>query len=401
MHPIAYLRCEMKARDLKSRLLIAAHLLRRGYPVVIGQFWAMNGNLGTMPTGCVLFATANEIQGANVRIFREIGNATVVCDEEAISTAESLITHTTSENAIKHCNAYLAMNAVHARAIAAKYPEYAAKVTVAGTPRTDILRSLKPVTSPYPRPYTLINTAFGLINSVWATQKQAVEIYAAGMGWDLANPEHAGVMESRLEYERLAMVETRKLIDHLCASGREVVLRPHPAENRYFWMNQPGIHVVSESDPHPWLKNADIVIHSDSTIGIEAALMGAPTLNLSPLDAWADRVNLRAFNQTVKTAQEAMAAINRGLTASPPPDELCPRGAAEKLAETMVGLMPPPEPINGIRWNPTHRFDVQRTKFTVEIPEFMEAAKGAFDGVCGDVQGIVLDDSLYLLRPNS
>ena len=54
MNRIAYLLCELKGRDLDSRLLIASHLLSAGIPAVVGQLWAIIANQDFTARGCYL-----------------------------------------------------------------------------------------------------------------------------------------------------------------------------------------------------------------------------------------------------------------------------------------------------------------------------------------------------------
>ena len=70
----AYLTCELKSRDLDSRLLIADHLLDKGVSVVIGQQWSIVENIETAPVGVFVFKTANKIQTVNIE---QIGRAHV------------------------------------------------------------------------------------------------------------------------------------------------------------------------------------------------------------------------------------------------------------------------------------------------------------------------------------
>jgi hypothetical protein len=74
LQPIVYLPCELKARDLASRLAIANHAIAAGYPVILGQQWSMFTNLKQQaPPGCILFTTANTFQAGQSAACRHQG----------------------------------------------------------------------------------------------------------------------------------------------------------------------------------------------------------------------------------------------------------------------------------------------------------------------------------------
>src|SRR3954471_17235748 len=90
LHRIAYLNCELKSRDLDSRLLIAGHLVDAGFTVIIGQQWAIYGNVlaKNAPPGCVLLTTANTNQVALMAGCRSEGHAVLASDQEGLAFAD-------------------------------------------------------------------------------------------------------------------------------------------------------------------------------------------------------------------------------------------------------------------------------------------------------------------------
>lgn len=87
---------------------------------------------------------------------------------------------------------------------------------------------------------------------------------------------------------------------------RTIVLRPHPSESLGFYREAfssfKNVIVTREGGILPWLRSADLLVHSNCTTGIEAVLAGCPTVNLLP-DGMAPR------DADVEVAREA------GLTA--------------------------------------------------------------------------------------
>jgi hypothetical protein len=65
-----------------------------------------------------------------------------------------------------------------------------------------------------------------------------------------------------------------------------VVVRPHPSESLTFYScafsSFKNVIVSRDESALPWIRSADLVIHSNCTTGIEAILAGRPVLNLLP-----------------------------------------------------------------------------------------------------------------------
>jgi len=67
---------------------------------------------------------------------------------------------------------------------------------------------------------------------------------------------------------------------------RTILLRPHPSENMTFYQQAFGsfknVKVTRDDSVLPWIRAADVVVHSNCTTGIEAVLAGRPVVNLLP-----------------------------------------------------------------------------------------------------------------------
>ncbi len=408
LNSIAYLTCELRGRDLDSRLLIAAHLLKLGHAVVVGQQWSLINNAKTAPTGCFLFKTANHYQTAGMARVKRRGHAVVASDEEALPSNEILATATVDGATFQYCDLFLAINEPHRRAVVRAFPQAKESITITGSARLDLLRAIK-TDRPHKRDYILLNTVFGRTNSVLGSVDRAVQMWVTGIGLDLNDPAQAQMVLNRLKYEEMALSETIAIIDWLIeATELDVVVRPHPAENPDFWTERyrdnARVLVVKKSDPVAWIQHARLLIHSDSTTGIEAALLGTPTINLSPDDAWAKRLILRDVNFSVTSAQQAKESIEEHLKRNDGPlrkaakRDLFPDNCAEKTALAIASLLPRPAPLPQFKWVQRQRTDVQKGKFTVSRDECAAAIERIFP-IAG-LQGgnfVELEDSVFLL----
>jgi surface carbohydrate biosynthesis protein len=392
----------LKGRDLASRLLIASLLADRGYPVIVGQQWAIFSNLRACPKGVVLFKTANKTQADWMVEARTNGHIVAASDEECLASAPNDYARLTHPAAAEACHTYLALNELHAAAIKAAYPSAAAKVVVAGNARVDILRSLRPP-RPMAQSYILFNTSFGRLNHVSGDIQKSVDIWL-GSGGHEKNAETENMVRERLSFEKRGMDETIALIAWLVANTTsDVVIRPHPAERPEKWITlfdaNPRVHVVVGSDPTPWMRHATLLIHSESTTGVEAAIMGAKVLNLSVSSSWGDRLIVSQANVTVGSAAEAQPLI-AGLLATgawPPAKQdvgaLYPTGGAEKIAGALARQLPAPQRLSGgFQWYKINRTDQQREKFSVTRDEVLGLTRH---------EVMEIDDSVFLLTPRA
>ncbi|MBX7200398.1 MAG: hypothetical protein K1X51_13615 [Rhodospirillaceae bacterium] len=413
MSPIAYLTCELKGRDFESRLLIAAELIKLGYYVVVGQYWGLIFAAPAAPRGCYLFKTANNIQADAMQKCAGLGHKVVAADEEALPWVPALAPANADARTFDYCDSFLALNAAHAQAVEAAFPMARGKTTVSGTARMDLLLKTR-TARPKPEPYILFNLGFGFINSLWGDLDKAVQIYVTGSRLDLTNPAHKALPDDRLAFEKAAFRETEALIDRVEAeTDVDLVVRPHPSERAEFWQekyrDRLRVTVVSHSDPIPWIQHAKLMVHSDSSTGLEAAVLGTPALNLSPSDPWAERLILRTITPGVATASEAAAAIAafcRGDRTGAAfrarrVQDLFPPDGAKATAQTIARLLPEPGGLAGIKWERLNRSAAQREKFTVSADE-AEAAMTRIFAMAGvpPKPMFTLDDSVFAIAPD-
>lgn len=98
---------------------------------------------------------------------------------------------------------------------------------------------------------------------------------------------------------------------------RTIVLRPHPSESLAFYREAfssfKNVIVTREGGILPWLRSADLVVHSNCTTGIESVLAGRPTVNLLPASTTprdADVEVAREAGLTVGSVQEALKRVD-------------------------------------------------------------------------------------------
>ena len=387
---IAYLSCELTSRDLDNRLLIASHLCDMGIIVLLGHFWGVNGNIGRTTPGCHLFTTANDVQARAMQKAVTAGNYVIATDTEGLPLANPI--QNVSGIAVSLCDKFLVDSQAHRDLLAERFGDE--KFTITGSPRLDYLVNT-PIEPIGGDPYVLFNTGLGIINSVWGSPLEALQAMSGAM--ELTEAE----AELTVKAETAALDVISPLIRWLAPQTR-VVIRPHPSENAQAWRDAfPALEVVEGASPYPWIKGAQVVIHANSTSGIEAAALGTPALNIDPVAEWGEKFVIKDYNCSVRSAQEAQHVLDAFLNENSGPlaennDKIASlplSGAintARHIAETLKGAKPFKGPF---RWSPVDRGDLHRSKFSVAKEELKDRiSRINFSGTVKPV-----DDSTFLM----
>lgn len=397
MQRVAYLLCELKARDFEPRLLIAAALLKAGCAVVVGQRWGIAYNGPTAPQGCALFPTANAIQAATMATVAQGGHIIAAADEEALALAGPAMLEILAPESLKHA-VFFAHSDLHARTVSAAFP--GSNITVTGSARIDLCAAQVTNVRKSDSAYVLLNTNFPLTNSLWGSPEDAQAQLNMGGLQDAAD---------RVAWEARRRAAFMPVLTWLLENfAGDIVIRPHPAEKADLWQGlaaqTSNVRVVVGESPGPWLAGASLVIHTDSTTGLEAAVMGRPVLNISTEPDWGAKFVMRFINTTVTSAEAAIAAL-AGFRASgtlpPPPQsaaEMYPARGAQRTADAIVRLLEArgATPLGGdFRWQPVNRPDVLKKKITISREEVADSPH--IKPTHAAVHQI--DESLFLLVP--
>lgn len=415
---IAYIGCELKSRDLDARLYLAAHLLQHGITVIVGQQWAIWKNANTMPRGCVLLGTANAVQARKAMELKRLGHAVAVSDEEAMAlVAPEHILANVEREALAACNAFMANGEVQADAIARAFPDLAEKIVVTGSPRADLLTmpglyqdEVAAIRSDV-GPFILFNSNFAMANCLMGNVHHL-------------KPEEAKARGIRFEFLPWEMENVRQMHalirwchDHM--TDHAIVIRPHPAEVLEPWRAEfgsyPRVSILTGTAPVPWIMASDIVVHTNCTTGLEAALLGKPAINISP-DPNAELHEafvMKHVNVTVPSASAAASYISSGAWRAEP---VYPTGivgqilsgvrsrwagnAVASLISKILASATDTADHSDLNLRRIERHDFQRSKFTVTVQEAfkrLQCISAALPDI--DVTMKELDDSLFLLTP--
>lgn len=295
---------------------------------------------------------------------------------------------------------FFAHSDLHARTVSTAFPR--SNITVTGSARIDLCAAQGAAARKPEAPYVLVNTNFPLTNSLWGSPEDAQTQLNTGGLRDAAQ---------RVAWEAGRRETFMPVLTWMLNNfDGTIVIRPHPAENPAFWQSfaaqNPTVRVVVGESPVPWLAGARLVVHTDSTTGLESAVMGRPVLNISTEPDWAEKFVMRLVNTTVTSADAAIAALSdfRASGTLPPPPravaDMYPAGGAQRTADAIIRLLQAREakPVGGdFRWQPVDRPEVLKQKITVAKSEVADSPHIKPTGATVHQ----IDESLFLLVPSN
>ena len=315
MTKFAYLTCELRARDLDAKLLLAAKLLERGFACVVGAQWPIWGNVHNLPKGTIVGTGGSLNHSKAFVLFKSRGSTVALIDEEALAlvSPEHLIANITPEAAMS-TDLFLAQSPAHAT-VTDGCPWLHRKILVTGNPRTDLVTDKgKAFYQPQADalraqigPFIVFNSNFALTHFLWGNIEQMSEAECAKRGLRM------GMIAWERENKRLFIDLIIRCLNNL---PHRIVIRPHPAERAGAWQSfcatTDRIVVAENTIPIPYLMAADVVVHTNCTTGLEAQMLGAPTINLSPDTnaEWHKAFITKDVNDTVQTVDQAWRFID-------------------------------------------------------------------------------------------
>lgn len=322
---IFYLLIEESDREFLARCLMALIAARQGYDVVIGPQWLIWEQLDHLPPGVMLFKGNNKIQASNMARAKQAGHLVASIEEEVLGLAgEQQIRFYYPPNILSACDLFLVQGQFQAECLARHIPAIADRTVVVGNPRVDLLRA--PFTDDFQRhalqlrethgEFVLLNTNFGAINPAHGDSLTFSKLVFQVGVLNENNPDDRAYFMDRLSWERdnaKAIIEfAHGLADK--RPGTRIVLRPHPAESMERWNHYlgptPPVSLIREGGHLPWMLASEAMVHTGCTTGLEAAILGTPTLSLMVGDnPWHGSAISNIANPTARTVAEALDRV--------------------------------------------------------------------------------------------
>lgn len=325
--PVLYLPSEIHNRDWDSRLLIADYATALGMTCIVGQQWVLNANVAALPPGMVLIKTGNEIQMSVADAYARAGHAVAAMDEEAFAIAPDQPERGfISPRLADLVDVFYANSPLHAEAMEAFLPGLVGKTIVTGNPRCELAgesgrkkyaEEVAAIRRKFPHKFILFNSNLALENSIWGNRDYFLQIQIKAGAVDPNDQASVARYRSQFDFEHRSSAVFLQAL-HWCLQHMPdywVVVRPHPVERPEFWHklanDRPRLHVAEREGHLPWMMAAAAVVHTNSTTGVEAALLGVPTLNIvpEPDGRWERIFMCAATNPTFTEAIPGMEAL--------------------------------------------------------------------------------------------
>ena len=167
------------------------------------------------------------------------------------------------------------------------------KICVTGNPRFDVHRpDLRAVLADRAAQirrqhgrYFLVNTKFSTFNGFAGSVKNVSGMRARGM---LQTEEHEAEAKGLEAFQGSIFAMFMQLIGELSRGYPDyaIVIRPHPSENHEPWRLKaatlPNVKVVYQGNVAEWILASEICIHNNCTTGVEAYMLGKPSVSYRP-----------------------------------------------------------------------------------------------------------------------
>jgi surface carbohydrate biosynthesis protein len=287
-----YLPVEIKAREFHGKLLFALFAAEAGYNVVIGKQKEVRDKLPGLVPGIYVDKSTARSKEKWFNRFRRLGNRLVAWDEEGLVIHEAqYVKSRFSAKSFDQLEVFFDWGSTQAEAICKEYPAARQHIVLAGNPRFDLLRpevrdfykdGVQRLRKEHGR-IILFNTNFGFYNHFRGREK-GKEIF-------MKSSSHKGeqFIDDWIKYHKDLFEYFIAMIPWLSNSfpDHSIIVRPHPSESIERWEKAVGgycnVKVIQQGSVLEWIAASDLMIHSNCTTGIEAFLLGVPSIAYRPI----------------------------------------------------------------------------------------------------------------------
>ncbi len=297
--PTLLLPIENQVRELDPRLLLASIAASRGLPTVIGPIREIDFHISSYPGSLYLSKSMLPGRLELFKIMSQLGIVIFALDEEALVHLPPEIYYSRrlcpeAMACVTHLFAWGQDNADLWRHYS-HFPA-SAEIHLTGNPRNDMLRpeirsfyeeEISELRKKF-KDFILINTNFNHVNAFYPTmnlflpktsQNEPLKFGKAAKGMTL---EYA---QGLREHKNSIFRDFQKLIPTLDKAfpDHAIVVRPHPTENQDVYREIASrcerVQVINEGNVVPWLIAAKALIHNGCTTGVEAYMIGLPSIS--------------------------------------------------------------------------------------------------------------------------
>jgi surface carbohydrate biosynthesis protein len=202
------------------------------------------------------------------------------------------------------------------------------QLVVTGNSRVDLLRrpfldALLPIRAKEIRdrhgPFVLINSDGSGLNQKKGQDLDKYRQILVQIGWVDPTTEYGvTMMEDHISHEINNTKAIREFITTMnrVMPARKIVLRPHPGEDPAQWNHLAqevgNLTIITNTEAAEWILAADVLVQTGCTTGVEAAVIGTPTIGLVVQPETVihpDMLLTHRINPVVRSVEEAVDAI--------------------------------------------------------------------------------------------
>ena len=284
---------EIQARELEGKLYLGVEAVEAGWNVIIGRDIRCKNYL---PRGIFVENSISPGRASDIRSTIDRGSKVAAWCEEGLVYyhAEEYGRRRVESDSYNQIERYFAWGDRQRDDLVNNLGCDPAKIVTSGNPRFDLLRDdLKGV---FDSRVCRIRERFGpiiLVNTKFAR-------YNNYMGRDYFPQimrERGKFRSAEQETEQFGLVEYQGRMMEAFAEGvmalserfpdRHIIIRPHPSESHDPWnafaRGLGNVSVIFEGNVAEWILAAEVCLHNNCTTGVEAFMMGRPSLSYRPV----------------------------------------------------------------------------------------------------------------------
>jgi surface carbohydrate biosynthesis protein len=290
---------ENQVRELDPKLLLACIAAQRGFSSVVGSRRELEFQINSYPKSIYLSKSMTKRSLLFFRLAKKFDHEIVTWDEEALVhlPPETYFSRRLHPDAIRHVSHLFAWGQDNVE-LWQQYPQLPDTLPIhgVGNPRIDMLRpemrsfyedEVQSLRDTY-GDFVLINTNFNHVNAfgedmnLFQPVKSPGETAKFGRAAKGMSREYA---ECLWTHKLAVFKDFQQLIPKLDQefSGLNIVIRPHPTERHDIYQEIASrcsrVHVTNQGNVVPWILATKAVLHNGCTTGIEAFLLGVPSIS--------------------------------------------------------------------------------------------------------------------------
>ncbi len=306
-------------RDLVGSVLVGSELCRRGHSCFFVPMNLQFLEICTLAPDVVLMNFIRRANQEKVKKYLHAGINVCVLDTEGgiIASLEAYRNILADDPEVRAgIDAYLSWGDEIAENLVEHRVFRSEQVAVTGNPRFDIYAAsirkhwFPGKTFPRRRKHILLIGTFTLVNPRFTSQEQEKNILVSqGM--------HPDAVTARMEKEAQALNALIDLANSLAETlpDLDFTVRPHPFESEVVYKQKlkrlPNLNMHRDKAIDAVLYQADALIHSGSTVSVEARLMGLKVLKPAWISDWAGTPVLKAVSQQVSSVNELVGELEK------------------------------------------------------------------------------------------